>query len=67
MESKNKGGGRNSCVACGHPDRQELNQALAALVPLSRLSKKYGISISSLSRHRAKHLVQAEFVQAHRP
>ncbi len=61
VEPKNKGGGRNSCVACGHPDRQDLNQQLAAGISLRKLSARYGISVSSLSKHHSNHMSRSEF------
>jgi hypothetical protein len=64
---RNRGGGRNSCRACAHPDREALNALLmAAAVPLSKLSKKYGISVSSLSKHRSGHISRNAFATVKR-
>src|SRR5205809_942657 len=66
MEHKNKVGGRHSCATCNHPDRQDIDQQLAALVPLRRLSKRYGISIAALSNHNNRHVSKSAFASIRR-
>jgi len=62
---KSKGGG-HACAICSHPDHEAINAQLAALVPLRKLSKRYGISISSLSRHHSRHMSKTEFASIKR-
>ncbi len=49
-------GGRDRCAGCAHDERDQLNSDLVARVPLRSLEAKYGISKTSLLRHRAHHL-----------
>jgi len=44
------------CGACAHPDRASIELGLANRVPLRVLSKRYGLSIDSIHRHRHKHM-----------
>ncbi len=57
---KNKGGG-HVCSVCNHPDRTDIDQQLVAMIPLRRLSKRYGMSIGSLSKHHSRHMSKTEF------
>src|SRR5438132_12610 len=52
----NRRGGPGKCAVCTHSDKAAIDTALAALRPLAGLSKKYGMSIPALSRHRTRHL-----------
>lgn len=45
-----------ACGPCGHPDRASLELGLANTVPLRVLSKRYGLSVASLFRHRRNHM-----------
>jgi hypothetical protein len=49
-------GGVGKCAVCTHSEKEEIDTALAAQRPLAGLSKKYGMSIPALSRHRTRHL-----------
>jgi hypothetical protein len=52
-----------SCTICNHPQRQKIDQALiAGSTTLAALSKEYGLSTSTLHRHKA-HL-QAKVTRA---
>lgn len=44
------------CNCCKHPDRASIELGLSNRVALRVLSKRYGISIDSLHRHRHKHM-----------
>jgi hypothetical protein len=46
------------CSVCTHPDLQEIDRALIAGESLRSLASRYGLSVSSLSRH-IKHLRRA--------
>lgn len=55
-----KGGG-HACAVCNHAEREQIEIALITPVPfghplLRTLSKKYGMSPASLSRHRSHHM-----------
>lgn len=52
------------CVTCTHPKRYEIEKALVEGVPYRKLTKKYGPSSASLSRHRNDHL-PAHLAKAH--
>ena len=43
------------CGACAHPDRASIELGLANRIPLRTLSKRYGLSIDAIHRHRHKH------------
>lgn len=62
----NKGGGRGSCAICNHPDREAIDAQLTALIPLRKLSARYGMSFSSLSKHRTNHTSKSEIVHLRR-
>jgi hypothetical protein len=66
VKQKNKVGGRNSCSICNHPERRDIDQQVAALVPLRRLSKRYGMSITALSNHHNRHMSKTEFASIKR-
>lgn len=61
-----KGGGRNLCSICNHPDRAEIDQNLAALMPMRRISKRYGLSMAAIGNHRDKHGTAKEVVNIKR-
>jgi hypothetical protein len=42
----------HDCILCRHERRQEIDEALTTEVPLRELAEKYGVSKSTLSRHR---------------
>ena len=44
------------CTVCLHKDRVKIDEAMTAGEPLSSISKKSGISVSSLARHRKNHM-----------
>lgn len=46
------------CSTCSHPEHQAINAALAAGTTFSKLTAKFGISKSSLSRHSRKCLLR---------
>ena len=46
------------CSICTHPDLKEIDRALIAAESLRSLASRYGLSVSSLSRH-TKHLRRA--------
>lgn len=52
------------CVTCTHPKRYEIEKGLVEGVPYRILTKKYGPSSASLSRHRNEHL-PAHLAKAH--
>jgi hypothetical protein len=60
-KTRNKVGGRNSCSICNHPDRRDIDQQVAAGIPLRKLSKRYGMSITAISNHHNRHISQTEF------
>jgi hypothetical protein len=62
IQTKNKVGGRNSCSICNHPDREDIDAGLIAMIPHSKLSKRYGLSHAALSNHRNRHMSKTEFV-----
>src|SRR5438128_7947025 len=60
---KNRGG-HGKCAVCQHADRGQIDLELRAGVPLEELSRRWGMSPASLSRHNAKH-VSAALVAVH--
>jgi len=52
------------CTICTHPQRAAIEQALIAGQPIRAIAITYGVSRSSLTRHRDNHLPKA-LVQAH--
>ena len=54
------------CTICNHPQKDEINQAIVNRVSPRLISKSFGITLSSLHRHKAAHLPVAlvEAVQA---
>jgi hypothetical protein len=46
------GGRRPKCTACRHPERFHLDQALVHGATLEPLAKAYGLSVTSLHRHK---------------
>jgi len=66
MKHRNRVGGRNSCSICNHPDKADINQALAARIPLRKLSQRYGMSITALSNHHTRHMSTTEFASIKR-
>jgi hypothetical protein len=44
-----------TCSVCGHPDRQGIDQALAAHEPYRDIAGRFGTSKSALQRHRHTH------------
>lgn len=44
------------CTVCHHPQRQEIDRALAAGVSVKVLSLRHGLSRSALTRHRRNHV-----------
>ncbi|MGA7911180.1 MAG: hypothetical protein WCC30_06495 [Candidatus Dormiibacterota bacterium] len=59
--TKNRVGGRNSCSICNHPERRDIDQQIAARIPLRKLAKRYGMSITALSNHNNRHVSKTEF------
>ena len=51
--------GINDGLVAKHPDRAAIEMALAKRTPFRKLSAKYGISVSSLQRHRQRLLRDA--------
>lgn len=47
------------CSICVHPKADAINAAIAAGVPYRRLRAQYGFSLSSISRHNARHMSPA--------
>lgn len=47
---------RERCKICTHPESDAINCALAAGQHLKQLAPKYGVTCSSLSRHKLHHL-----------
>ncbi len=45
-----------SCLICAHPKRAEIDQALVDGVSFRNVTLRYGMSIATVSRHRAAHL-----------
>jgi len=43
----------SKCTVCRHPERQRIDQALAARVSLRAVARREGLSKSALARHRA--------------
>lgn len=46
----------HTCTTCEHPDLEEVDQALLANEPLRRIGARFGLSASSLWRHKRNHL-----------
>jgi hypothetical protein len=44
-----------TCSVCGHPERQGIDQALAAHEPYRDIAGRFGTSKSALHRHRHTH------------
>jgi hypothetical protein len=44
------------CGVCAHPDRASIELGLANRIALRTLSKRYGLSIDAIHRHRHKHM-----------
>ena len=44
------------CQTCEHPQRAQIDLALARKVPVRQLEKRFGLSKDSLSRHKREHL-----------
>jgi hypothetical protein len=66
VETKNRIGGYKSCSVCNHPDRRDVDQQVAAGIPLRKLAKRYGMSISALSNHNNRHVSRTEFASIRR-
>jgi hypothetical protein len=49
-------GGKGKCAACDHPQLASIDADLVAEVPYRQLAKRYGISATSLLRHKKAHL-----------
>ena len=47
------------CTICTHPQRDEIDQAILAGQPLRRIAPRYGVTETSLRRHRDNHLAKA--------
>lgn len=47
-----------TCLVCANPERQAIDNALAIGAPLREIARRYGISSSSLDRHKS-HIAQA--------
>jgi len=47
------------CSICTHPLREEIDKAILTGEPLRRIAKRYGVTESSLRRHRDSHLRDA--------
>jgi DNA-binding transcriptional ArsR family regulator len=45
------------CTICTRPECAEIEEAIAARVPYRRISRRYGVSISAISRHLKAHVV----------
>lgn len=45
-----------TCTICRHENRRDIEKALISGVPLRDLAGRYGLSKSSLQRHKAEHL-----------
>jgi hypothetical protein len=54
---KKQGGSMRTCSLCKHPKRHEIDEAMANHVPLRALTKQFGTSIGTLSRHK-EHMIQ---------
>ena len=48
------------CEACKHPRNRDIDRALANEGRSEQLARKYGISLSSMQRHRRNHLKAAD-------
>jgi hypothetical protein len=44
------------CTVCSHPQRDEIDRALASGQTIRRLAPLYGVSESAISRHKRNHL-----------
>lgn len=44
------------CTVCNHPERQEIDKALVSGTVYRKLSETYGLTASSLCRHRKGHI-----------
>ena len=44
------------CTICTHPERETINQALVANMPLRTIADRYGLSHQALMRHKTEHL-----------
>jgi hypothetical protein len=54
-----------TCTICTHPERAAIDKALVNGVPLRGIAGQYGLTDSSLARHKAEHL-PATLVRAQR-
>ncbi len=48
-----------TCTVCGHPQRAAIDQALMDGVPLREIAARYGLTDSSVARHKADHIAVA--------
>lgn len=44
------------CTACGHPDRDQIDQVIVSGAPLRRIAADFGLSETALRRHAAEHV-----------
>ena len=47
------------CATCAHPNRTDLDSALASNVSLAECSRRFGVGVKALGRHRRNHLSPA--------
>ena len=45
------------CTACTHPDRHQIDEALAAGTSYRSVAKRFGLSLGAVSRHKANHMI----------
>jgi hypothetical protein len=48
-----------TCLACRHPQKNEIDRLILAKTPFRRIAAAYGLTKSSLHRHRAHHMERA--------
>ena len=48
-----------TCLACRHAQRGEIDRAIVQKVPLRKIASIYGVTKSSLHRHRRRHMERA--------
>jgi len=50
----------NRCKVCCHPSSLEINNMILEKISLSKISKRFGMSKTSISRHKKNHMVIQE-------
>lgn len=57
--SQERKGGRGKCVACASPDREEIDKALVGGESFRVVAKRFGMTATSLVRHKRDHITPA--------